>query len=111
MVKVVCERAGVPWQIYVNHSDIAGGSTIGNILTSHVSPCTADIGLAQLSMHSPYETAGAEDGWYLERAAEEFFGSSLYVDDDENLSLIRPASRSVVTFRTCRGVNSDVLSK
>jgi len=59
--KMTCEEAGVPVQIYVNQSDIMGGSTLGNISTSHVSVKTADIGLAQLSMHSACETMGAAD--------------------------------------------------
>lgn len=85
--KMLCERAKVPWQTYVNHSDVVGGSTLGNILNAQVSPYTADIGLAQLAMHSPYETAGAQDSWYLEQAAEEFYSSSLVVDEKENLKL------------------------
>ncbi len=85
--KMLCQQAGVLWQIYVNHSDVVGGSTLGNILNAQVSPYTVDIGLAQLAMHSPYETAGAEDSWYLEQAAEKFYSSSLVVDEKENLRL------------------------
>ncbi len=87
VLKLLCGQAGVPWQTYVNHSDAAGGSTLGNILNAQVSPYTADIGLAQLAMHSPYETAGAEDSWYLEQAAKEFYSSALVVDEKENLRL------------------------
>ena len=54
--KEICEKSDVPIQTYVNRSDIAGGSTLGNISNSHVSINTVDIGLAQLAMHSPYET-------------------------------------------------------
>lgn len=59
--KMVCNEAGVPVQTYANQSDIMGGSTLGNISTSHVSIKTADIGLAQLAMHSSCETMGADD--------------------------------------------------
>ena len=34
--RVICEKAGVPCQYFVNHSDVAGGSTLGNILTSQI---------------------------------------------------------------------------
>lgn len=87
VVKLLCERAEVPWQTYVNHSDVAGGTTLGNILNTQVSPYTADIGLAQLAMHSPCETAGTKDSWYLEKVAETFFGASLQVDENEKLTI------------------------
>lgn len=69
----LCQRAGVPVQTFVNHSDMAGGSTLGNISNTQVALNTVDIGLPQLAMHSPYETAGVKDTGYLIRAAEEFF--------------------------------------
>lgn len=54
-------------------SDMAGGSTLGNISNTQVALNTVDIGLPQLAMHSPYETAGVKDTEYLVRAAKEFF--------------------------------------
>ena len=74
--ETVCRRAGVPVQSFTNRADIAGGSTLGHISAAHVSINTVDIGLAQLAMHSAYETAGAKDTEYLAAAAREFFGSS-----------------------------------
>lgn len=73
----LCRKAGVPVQRYTNRADIAGGSTLGNISSAHVSIDTVDVGLAQLAMHSAYETAGALDTAYLARAAEAFYSSSL----------------------------------
>ena len=64
----ICRRADVPVQRFANRSDIPGGSTLGNISNTHVSMDTADIGLAQLAMHSVYETAGTKDLEYLIRA-------------------------------------------
>ena len=61
----ICDKRNVPYQTYANRSDIAGGSTLGNISNSHVSVNTVDIGLAQLAMHSAYETAGAKDTTYM----------------------------------------------
>lgn len=74
-IKEVCAAAGVPCQVFTNRSDMIGGSTLGNISGAHVSVRTADIGLAQLAMHSPYETAGALDPEYLKRFAGEFYRS------------------------------------
>lgn len=57
VTKMICEKAGVPCQVFANHADIPGGSTLGAILNSLVSVTSVDIGMAQLAMHSPYETA------------------------------------------------------
>ena len=70
---LVCEQAGVPVQHFVNRSDLPGGSTLGNISNTHVSMDTVDIGLAQLAMHSVYETAGTKDLEYLIKAMTAFF--------------------------------------
>ena len=72
-VKKICEDNSIPYQIYVNHSDEPGGSTLGNISNSHVSINTADIGLAQLAMHSSYEVAGIKDIEYLREFSKVFF--------------------------------------
>lgn len=63
--KDICMREKIPYQTYVNHSDIPGGSTLGNISTAHVSVPTADIGIAELSMHSAVETMGSKDIDYM----------------------------------------------
>ena len=73
VMKDICNRAGVPYQSYANRSDIAGGSTLGNISTAQVSVNTVDIGLAQLAMHSSYETAGAADIEHLISALRTFY--------------------------------------
>lgn len=73
MMKDICLRAEVLYQAYANRSDIAGGSTLGNISTAQVSVNTVDIGLAQLAMHSAFETAGAEDIGYLIKALRIFY--------------------------------------
>lgn len=65
LFRTICERAGVPVQTYLNRSDVPGGSTLGDISNAHVSLNTVDIGLAQLAMHSPFETGGVRDTNYL----------------------------------------------
>ena len=77
----LCQKAGVPVQHFSNRSDLAGGSTLGNISNAHVSLNTVDIGLAQLAMHSCFETAGAEDTEHLIRAMTAFYSASFREDN------------------------------
>lgn len=74
VMKKLCMDAGVPYQVFYNHSDVQGGSTLGNISTAHVSVASVDIGLPQLAMHSAVETAGTKDVVYLVSALKEFYG-------------------------------------
>ncbi|MBR0089092.1 MAG: M18 family aminopeptidase [Clostridia bacterium] len=76
-VKTLCKRADIPYQLYANRSDLPGGSTLGNLSAEQVSINTADIGLAQLAMHSAYETAGAKDTTYMIRLIKEFYKGEL----------------------------------
>jgi len=73
----VCEKADVPVQTYCNRADLPGGSTLGYISLGHVSVPSVDIGLAQLAMHSCYETAAVADAIFLEQAMEAYYGSTL----------------------------------
>ncbi|MDY2713542.1 MAG: M18 family aminopeptidase [Candidatus Faecivivens sp.] len=73
----ICEKAGVPTQTFFNHSDQAGGSTLGNLSGRHVSLTTVDIGLAQLAMHSSWETAGAKDAEWMVQGMRAFFETRL----------------------------------
>lgn len=59
--KSLCSGANVNVQQFYNNSNILGGSTLGNIASSHVSLRSVDIGLAQWAMHSSFETAGTHD--------------------------------------------------
>jgi len=77
VMKEICRKAGVPVQIFYNRSDLPGGSTLGNISTTQLSLNTVDIGLAQLAMHSAYETAGVKDTEYLARASAVFFSGAV----------------------------------
>lgn len=71
--KLICDKAKVPYQFFANRSDEAGGSTLGNIAMSQVSMHAIDIGLAQLAMHSPYETAGTKDIEYMIKVCKTFY--------------------------------------
>ena len=73
VVRLLCEKNRIPMQLFFNRSDSPGGSTLGNISNTQVSMNTADIGLAQLAMHSPYETAGVEDIAHMTAFLKAFF--------------------------------------
>ena len=75
--KAICQKADVPIQTFTNRSDVIGGSTLGNISSTQVALKTVDIGLAQWAMHSPYESAGVKDTYYLQKALKEFFASDV----------------------------------
>ena len=75
--KRLCRQNGIPYQEYVNHSDVRGGSTLGNISNAHLSVRGMDVGVAQLAMHAAYETMGVRDTEYLARFAEAFYRSAL----------------------------------
>ena len=84
--KSICDSVNVPYQTFTNRSDILGGSTLGNISNAHVSLNTIDIGLAQLAMHSTYETAGTKDVTYLIEALKAFYNTSIeQVEDGQYL--------------------------
>ncbi len=88
LFKLICEAAGVPTQRYANRADIPGGSTLGSIANTKVSVNTIDIGLAQLAMHSAFETAGAADTEYMIRALGKFFSSKIAAKGDGTYVLL-----------------------
>lgn len=69
----LCERAGVKCQYFVNHGDVAGGSTLGNILTGQLEINGVDMGCAIWAMHSACETAGISDHVETEKVFRYFF--------------------------------------
>ena len=79
---------GLPAEQYANRADIAGGSTLGNIANTQVSLNTIDIGLAQLAMHSSFETAGAKDVETLVKALTAFYETALQMESDGSYALL-----------------------
>lgn len=69
----ICKQAGVPVQKFVNRSDLAGGSTIGPISSSHLAIRSVDMGTPILAMHSIRELGGVLDHTYVTASFEEFF--------------------------------------
>ncbi len=83
----ICKEAGVPVQQYANRSDQAGGSTLGSISNTLVPLCTVDVGMAQLAMHSAYETAGTDDTAYLIQAIRKLYETKLSFDGDGSFQI------------------------
>ena len=75
--RLLCEKGNVRSQIFTNRSDMPGGSTLGNISSQQAAVMTADIGIAQLAMHSAYETCAVSDIDEMITLAETLFSSSL----------------------------------
>ncbi len=76
----ICDNANVPVQTYYNRADKPGGSTLGYISLAHISVPTADVGIAQLAMHSCYETAGVKDIDYMLQAMKSCYSTTLCSD-------------------------------
>lgn len=83
----LCKDAQVPVQTFANRSDMAGGSTLGNLSTQQVSLHTVDVGLPQLAMHSAYETAGVKDSHYMVQALTAFYSTDLKITDSDQFVL------------------------
>ncbi len=79
--KKICKEADVATQDYYNHSNLPGGSTLGNIANRHVSLNTVDIGLAQWAMHSSMESAGSKDLDSLIKALTYFYNNTIVIED------------------------------
>ena len=71
--KSLCVEAGSPYQYFVNHSDVAGGSTLGNIFTGQLDIEGVDVGSPLLAMHSVRETASTDDHVNMIKVFKHFF--------------------------------------
>ncbi len=69
----LCEKAGLPYQKFVNRTDMACGSTIGPITASEIGIRTVDVGVPTFAMHSIRELAGTSDAHTLYLALGSFF--------------------------------------
>ena len=70
----------IPYQDYTNRSDMRGGSTLGHIALEKLSITSVDIGLAQLAMHSSFETAGSKDIYYMVKGLKGFYDSTRKIE-------------------------------
>ena len=78
----ICEKAGVPVQTFANRADVAGGSTLGNLLGRQILMPMVDIGVGQLAMHSAMETASCKDAEYLANACAAYYNTPIFQPED-----------------------------
>ena len=83
--KTILDNNNIPYQEYTNRSDKRGGSTLGHIQLEKLSITSIDIGLAQLAMHSSYETAGAKDVMYMVSGIKAFYEADIKVNENDTL--------------------------
>ncbi len=80
VIEQICRKYKIPYQKFVNRSDLAGGGTLGSIASSILPVCTVDLGVPVLAMHSAVETMGAADMKALTRLM-----TAYYSDLDESM--------------------------
>ena len=69
----ICDASGVKYQKFANRSDVAGGGTLGPIISGWLPMKAVDIGVPILAMHSARELMGKKDQEYLEMLMKGFF--------------------------------------
>lgn len=89
VIKHICKNNNIPYQTFTNRSDMPGGSTLGNLSNQQLSINTVDIGLAQLAMHSAYETAGVKDTLYMINAIKAFFETEIKILPEGKYDIIQ----------------------
>lgn len=85
--RALCDEAKVPYQSYTNRSDLRGGGTLGRVLLTQFSVVSVDIGLAQLAMHSSFETAGAADLDAMYKALCQYYKTHIKICKNGEISL------------------------
>lgn len=73
IIRALCETNDIPWQYYVNRSDIRGGSTLGSLVSANLAIRAMDIGVPLLAMHSARELMGTRDQDALTQLLTAFF--------------------------------------
>ncbi|WP_372719451.1 M18 family aminopeptidase [Immundisolibacter sp.] len=75
LFQLACERVGVPWQSYVQRSDLSCGSTIGPAAAARLGLRSVDVGNPMWAMHSVRESVGAADHDAMCRVLGAFFSA------------------------------------
>lgn len=83
VVQTVFENAEVPFQHFYNRSDMRSGGTLGAISSRHISVRGADIGIAQLAMHSACECIALADYDSMQKGIAAYFSSNIHILDDK----------------------------
>jgi aspartyl aminopeptidase len=71
--EMICKEASIPYQKFVNRSDMVGGSTLGNVSAGQLAIRSVDIGNPMWAMHSVRETSGVDDHTYMIKALSSFY--------------------------------------
>lgn len=69
----ICDKYDIPYQRFVNRSDVRGGGTLGSIASTLLPVKTVDIGIPMLAMHSACELMGEKDMDALSGCLKAFF--------------------------------------
>ncbi len=81
VVKTVFDSGNIPYQTFCNRADMQGGSTLAPKTIRHIGVAGADIGLAQLAMHSACECVAYADYESLEKGITAYFSSNIKLCD------------------------------
>ncbi len=77
ILKRIFESGKVPYQTFFNRADMRSGATLGNAVLARFGTHGADIGLAQLAMHSASECFAKADYYALIDGIQAFFSSKI----------------------------------
>ena len=86
ILQCIFDKAGVQYQHFFNRSDAVGGSTLGNLAITHTGIMAADVGLAQLAMHSACECFAKQDYEQLVNGLNAFYSAKL-IKDGQNVKI------------------------
>lgn len=82
VLKTVFDDAEVPYQNFYNRSDVRSGSTLGSLVTRHIGLAGADIGIAQLAMHSACESMAVSDFDVMVKGLAAYYATTLRFADE-----------------------------
>ncbi len=82
IVKKLLSNRNIPYQSFYNRADVKSGSTLGKLAQRHISVAGADIGIAQLAMHSALECCAKADYLSLTEGLKGYFEQPLSIEKD-----------------------------
>ena len=71
--EMICKKANIPYQKFVNRSDMRGGGTLGNVSAGQLAIRSVDVGNPMWAMHSVRETSGVDDHTFITNAFRCFY--------------------------------------
>lgn len=73
IIKTLCDKYKIKYQVFTNQSDSRGGGTLGAIANTMVPIPTIDVGVPIWGMHAAKEIMGVKDQEQLEKMIEHYF--------------------------------------